>query len=54
MKWLFATVLLLALYRFDDQLASWFLISASEIQYMVTGSLIGLATGFAIRKLETL
>jgi hypothetical protein len=54
MKWVMATVVLLAGYSFDETLAGWFLFSASEIHYMVTGSLIGLAAGFAIRKMETL
>lgn len=54
MNWFIALVLLLAGYRFDDQLAGWLLFSPTEIHYLLTGSLIGLGTGYAIRKLEAM
>jgi hypothetical protein len=54
MTWFVALLLLLAGYRFDAELASWLLFSQTEIHYLVTGSLIGLGTGYAIRKLEAM
>ena len=54
MPWLVAASLILAGYHFDHQLAALMVFSPSELHYMVTGALVGLGTGFAIRKMETL
>jgi hypothetical protein len=54
MPWLLTTTIALAGFHFDEQLASWLVFSAAEIHYLLTGALIGLGTGFAIRKLESL
>jgi hypothetical protein len=54
MSWLVAACVILAGYHFDHQLAELMVFSTSEIHYLVTGALVGLGTGFALRKMETL
>jgi hypothetical protein len=52
MLWLVVTTVVLAGFQFNEALASLEIYNAAEINFLVGGTLVGLALGFLIRKIE--
>lgn len=53
MLWLIVGSVVMAGLQFTNQLASLEIYNAAEIHFLVSGTLVGLAMGFLIRKIET-
>ena len=52
MLWLIVGSIVMAGLQFSDQLGSFEIYSPEEIQFLVSGALVGLALGFLIQKIE--
>ena len=53
MLWLVVTTIVLSGFQFNEWLASLEIYNAAEINLLVGGTLVGLALGFVIRKIES-
>lgn len=54
MLWVVVTTIVLAGFQFDEQLASLEIYNTAEINLLVGGTLVGLALGFLVRKIEAI
>ena len=52
MLWLIVGSIVMAGLQFSDQLGTLEIYTPDQIQFLVSGTLIGLAMGFIIRKIE--
>ena len=53
MLWMIVGAVVMAGLQFNEQLAAFEIYSPDEIQFLVSGALVGLAMGFLIQKIQS-